>query len=516
MAQRLGVWWIAEDDPERTAILASPSGSRSHGELAGQAHRIVHALRSIGLVRGDAVAALLPNDVHIIEWSLACEEAGLYFVMLSPHLSIGEIAGVLDTSEARVVLGHADDGDVLRQLSELPGQRSILSVGETPGVRLVDDFLAPHPTTLPADRSPGALFRFSSGTTGKPKGIRAALGEGDPSRLADQAAIFGKAFAFEPGGRHLVSAGMHHGGCRSFYMGALHAGQSLVILPKFEPEAVLAAIEEHHINTGYMVPTMFHRLMQLPDDVKDRYDVSSLTVIAHSAAPCPRALKQRMMDWWGPVIWETYGGMEGPATIAKPHRWLEKPGTVGRSIRGVTVRILDDEGRELPPGEIGEVYIDVGSRQFSYTGDPEETEKVFRGTGFTIGDIGYLDEDGYLFISDRKKDMVISGGVNIYPAEVEAVLVDHPGVADVAVIGVPDEEWGESIKAVVEPAEEGLDPAAQQELAQELVAFCREHLAKYKCPRTVDFRDELPRSDTGKLFKRRLRDEYWAAAGRQV
>ena len=315
MAERQGIWWIAEDQPKRSAILASPSGPRTFGELAGQSHRIVHALRSLGIERGDAVAVLLPNDVHIIEWSLACEESGLYFVMLSPHLSAGEIAGVIDTSGASLLVGHMDHGEILRELAGLPGLRAVLSVGATPGVRSVDDFLAPHPTTEPEARSAGGLFRFSSGTTGRPKGIRRALPEGDPSQLADDAAVFGKAFAFEPGGGHLVSAGMHHGGCRTFYAGALNAAQSLVILPKFDPEAVLRAIDEHHISTAYMVPTMFHRLLQLPEEVKARYDVSSLQVVAHSAAPCPRALKERMMDWWGPVIWETYGGMEGAATI---------------------------------------------------------------------------------------------------------------------------------------------------------------------------------------------------------
>jgi long-chain acyl-CoA synthetase len=358
------------------------------------------------------------------------------------------------------------------------------------------------------------MFAFSSGTTGQPKGVRRRLPEGDPSQIASDASVFGRAFAFQPlSGCHLVSAGMHHGGCRTFYVGALHTGQALVILPKFDAEEVLRAVERHRVTTAYMVPTMFHRLLQLPEETRGHYDLSSLEVVAHSAAPCPKGVKQQMMDWWGPVIWETYGGMEGAATIAKPHRWLEKPGTVGRSVKGVTVRILDDDGKPLPAGEVGNVYIDTGSRQFQYTGDASVTDKIFRDTGFTIGDVGYLDDDGYLFICDRIKDMIITGGVNVYPAEVEAALADHPAVADVAVIGIPDEEWGEQIKAVVEPV---ANREAGDALANELIAFCRERLASYKCPRSVDFRDALPRSDTGKLFKRRLRDEYWADAGRRV
>ncbi|MEE2662875.1 MAG: AMP-binding protein [Myxococcota bacterium] len=517
MAQRLGVWCIAEDHPEAPAILASPSGSRSFGELVGQAHRIVHALRAAGLRRGDAVAVLLPNDLHIVEWSLACEESGFYFVMLNPHLSAKEIAGVLDASGAAVLVGHELHAAAMSELVGNPGLLAILAIGEIPGVMSVEEFLAPHPTTLPDDRSPGQQFSFSSGTTGRPKGVRRSLPEGDPSQRANEAAIFGRAFGFAPRiGCHLVSAGMHHGGCRTFYIGALNIGQALVILPKFDAESVLRVIQEHRVTTAYMVPTMFHRLLQLPEETRARHDLSSLEVVAHSAAPCPRVIKQRMMDWWGPVIWETYGGMEGAATIAKPHRWLEKPGTVGRSVRGVTVRILDEDGNALPPDRVGQVYIDMGSRSFEYTGARSETEKIFSGTGFTIGDMGYLDEDGYLFISDRAKDMIITGGVNVYPAEVEAVLVEHSAVADVAVIGIPDDEWGEQVKAVVELAAGAIQDAERETLGRELIAFCRERLASYKCPRSVDFRDALPRSDTGKLFKRRLRDEYWAGAGRHV
>jgi long-chain acyl-CoA synthetase len=318
--------------------------------------------------------------------------------------------------------------------------------------------------------------------------------------------VFGRAFGFSPlTGRHLVSAGMHHGGCQGFYFGALNVGQALVILGRFDPEAALAAIERHRVTTAYMVPTQFVRLLRLPDATRSRYDVSSLEVVVHSAAPCPVEVKQAMLDWWGPVIWETYGGAEGAAAIAKPHRWLERPGTVGRAVRGVTIRILDEEGNDLPSGETGNIYVEVPSRSFSYRDDPELTAAVHRGTAFTLGDIGYLDTEGYLFLRDRAKDMIISGGVNIYPAEVEAVLGAHPSVGDVAVIGVPDPEWGESVRAIVEPAP-GSAPSADLEAA--LIAFCRSRLAGYKCPRAIDFRAQLPRTDTGKLLKRLLREDY--------
>jgi long-chain acyl-CoA synthetase len=261
------------------------------------------------------------------------------------------------------------------------------------------------------------------------------------------------------------------------------------------------------------VPTQFVRLLRLPDEVRHRYDLSSLEVIVHSAAPCPPEVKKRMFDWWGPVIWETYGGSEGAATIAKPHHWLARPGTVGRPVRGVRVRILDDDGAELGPGRTGRVFIDVGGRRFSYRDDPAQTEQAYRGSAFTLGDIGHVDADGFLYISDRAKDMIITGGTNVYPAEVEAVLVGHPAVADVAVVGAPDPEWGEQVRAVVQP-EAGV--VADDALAAELIAYCRARLAGYKSPRLVEFRATLPRTETGKLAKGGIRAELWAGAERRI
>jgi long-chain acyl-CoA synthetase len=280
----------------------------------------------------------------------------------------------------------------------------------------------------------------------------------------------------------------------------------LVIMARFDAREALRLIGEHRVFSAYMVPTQFHRLLQLPDDLRAAADVSSLHSVVHSAAPCPLEVKQQLLDWWGPVVWETYGGMEGPATIAKPHRWLERPGTVGRAIRGTRLAILDADGHELPPGEVGGIYYGTAEPSFEYVDDADGTRAAHRGPLFTIGDLGYLDADGYLFICGRDKDMIITGGVNVYPAEVEAVLMSHPAVADVAVIGLPDPEWGETIVAVVEPGE----GRADDELAAALIAHCRARLAAFKCPRQVEFRAALPRTDAGKLYKRLLVDEYAA------
>jgi long-chain acyl-CoA synthetase len=510
--QRLGVWWIASDRPDLPAIVDSPSGvTLTFGELAGRAHQLVHALRAQGIGPGAIIAYALPNDADVVWWQLAMQESGIHAVALNPALSADEIGSVLAHAGADgLVIGH-QHADRVAGLdgAALPGLRVVVG-GVLPGYQRYEDLVAGFSQAEPGDRRVGTPISYSSGTTGKPKAIARDDRGGDPSVIADQMKLFGRAFQFEPfTGVHLVSAGMHHGGCQSFYQGALNVGQALAIMGRYDAERALAVIGRHQVTTAYMVPTQFVRLLRLPSAVRKSYDVSSLRVVVHSAAPCPVEVKQRMMDWWGPVIWETYGGMEGAATIAKPHRWLSKPGTVGRAVRGMTLKVLDDAGQQVSPGELGVIYLEPDEPTFRYRDDPDLTASVHRGRAFTLGDVGYLDEDGYLFVRDRVKDMIISGGVNIYPAEAEAVLTKHRAVGDVAVIGVPDAEWGESVKAVVELAD-GYQPG--DDLAAELIAFCRGKLAGYKCPRSVDFAARLPRTDGGKLFKRLLRDEYRRAA----
>ena len=485
-------------------MLDGPDGPLTYGQLAGRAHQLVHLFRALGAGPGAPVAVMADNGNVLLEASLACHESGLHMIPLNTHLSVGELHAILRHSGARVLVIGARFVELLDD-AEVDAEVEVLTIGDVAGRTPLEAARAPHPTTVPDDRRQGGLFVYTSGTTGHPKGIRRPLLEGDVGQLANDAAVFGRAFDFRPfEGPMLVSTGMFHGGSHAYYMGGLHVGHALVILPRFDPEATLAAIERHRIRSGYMVPTQFHRLLQLPPEVRERYDVSSLHSIVHSAAPCPRAVKEQMMQWWGPVIWETYGGVEGAATIAKPKAWLEHPGTVGRAVRGVRLTILDDDGREVPTGQVGHIYVDNGVG-FTYHDDPEQTSAAFRGSRFSLGDMGYLDADGYLFIVDRAKDMIITGGTNVYPAEVEAVLLDHPAVHDVGVIGVPDADWGETVAAVVEVVD---GRVADEALELELVELCRGRLASYKVPRRWFFADDLPRTEAGKLAKRTLRERF--------
>jgi long-chain acyl-CoA synthetase len=503
--QRLGFWWIAEDHPDLPAIATSPDGAYTYAELAGRAHQLVHLLRARGLQPGDAVAALLPNGVGLVECSLACQEAGWYFIPLNTFLTGREVAAIVSHSGARALFTHERFASQAAAVDRA-ALAAAFAAGDVDTFESLADARAAHPSTAPEARTPGSVFVYTSGTTGRPKGIRRPRAAGDPGVVSNQAAVFGRAFDFVPfGGAHLVSTAMYHGGSHSYYMGALNVGHPLAVMPRFDAASALETIERERVFSAYMVPTQFHRLLQLPEATRARADVSSLHSVVHSAAPCPLEVKRRMMEWWGPVIWETYGGMEGAATIAKPHRWLEKPGTVGRPIRGTRLAILDDDGNEVARGELGGIYYGSDAPSFEYVDDAETTRAAYRGKLFTIGDIGYVDDDGFLFIRDRAKDMIITGGVNVYPQEVEAVLATHPAVADVAVIGLPDEEWGESVVAVVEPA---AGQSADDALAAQLVEHCRSQLAKYKWPRRVEFRASLPRTDAGKLYKRQLREEY--------
>jgi long-chain acyl-CoA synthetase len=512
----LGFWAIAGNDPGRPAVVAPDGATYTYGDLDARANRIANGLRSLGLQRGDGVAIVLPNVVEFAELYLATMQTGLYLTCINFHLTGPEIAYIVNDSESKVLVIHehyAQAAEAAASEIAVPADRRF-AVGSIDSYRPYTDIARGQQSTPPADRSAGTSMLYTSGTTGRPKGVRRALPDADPNDAAAAASLLAMLFDITPGpGAHLVAGPLYHAAPLAFGTGALSLGQTMILMDKWTPEETLRLIQEWGVTTSHMVPTMFHRLLSLPDDVRSKYETSSLQSVIHAAAPCPVEVKRRMIEWWGPVIYEYYAATEGGGTYVKPKDWLEHPGTVGRPFPGATVKIYDDEGNELGPGEVGTIYMGTPLGNFEYYKDPEKTQSARRNGLFTVGDMGYLDPDGWLFLSDRKADMIISGGVNIYPAEIEAALLEHPDVADAAVFGVPDEEWGEQVKAVVQLK----DPStAGDPKAEELVTFCRQRLAAYKCPRSVDFRDELPRYPTGKLYKRLLRDEYWAGHDKAI
>ncbi len=358
-------------------------------------------------------------------------------------------------------------------------------------------------------------MNYTSGTTGRPKGVRRGLPPLDPDTVATLFTGFLQMFGAKPedDNVHICGSPLYHTAVLVFASASMHMGHPVVLMDKWRPEEMLALIERYRVTTSHMVPTQFHRLLGLPEELRSRYDVSSCRFMVHAAAPCPPETKRRMLDWWGDSIYEYYAATEGGGTLVTPQEWRRYPGTVGRAWANSEIRILDDEGRDRPTGEAGTVYMKLGAADFEYKGDREKTAANRREGFFTVGDVGYLNEDGYLFLCDRKSDMIISGGVNIYPAEIEAVLLSHPKVADAAAFGVPHADWGEEVKAVIEPAE---GSEAGDGLRQEILAFCADKLAKYKTPRSIDFTDAMPRDPNGKLYKRKLRDPYWEGHDRAI
>jgi long-chain acyl-CoA synthetase len=513
----LGFWSLAQEDPSHLALVDADGREYTAGTLLASANRLVHGLRALGLRKGDCVATVLPNGVAMIEAYLAAAQAGWYLTPINHHLTASEIAYIVQDSQARALIAAEPFAAACRGAVDEIGfpAAARFAVGRIEGFRPYAELTAGQPDALPAERSAGQVMNYTSGTTGRPKGVRRPLVPFDPDPVAATFGMFLAMFGIAPRGAgvHLTGSPLYHTAVLMFTASSLHFGHTVVLMDRWTPETALAAIERRRVTTTHMVPTQFHRLLALPDDVKRRYDVSSLTHVIHAAAPCPVDVKRAMLAWWGPVIYEYYAASEGGGTLVTPEEWLAHPGTVGRAWPGSEIRILDDDGNPRPTGEPGTVYMALGSQDFEYHGDKTKTAANRRDGFFTVGDVGYLDAEGYLFLCDRKIDMIISGGVNIYPTEIESVLLAHPKVADVAVFGIPDPDWGEQVKAVVEPAA-GVAP--DQALADDILAFCGARIAKFKCPKSVDFVAAMPRDPNGKLYKRKLRDPYWAGRERAI
>jgi long-chain acyl-CoA synthetase len=436
---------------------------------------------------------------------------------VNSYLTADEVGYILaDSGAASVVSSPAKAGVLRDALKHAPDVRLPLVV-DGGALDLVDyeAALSDQPVDRLAEQPAGELMLYSSGTTGRPKGIKRPLSGRSVEDGQMISMLLGGVFGFGDDSVYLSPAPIYHSAPLGFSTGVTALGGTVVMMEKFDPVDALAAIEKHRVNCAQFVPTMFTRMLKLPEQQRQNYDVSTLGVAIHAAAPCPVAVKQAMMDWWGPVLWEYYAGTElNGFCLVKPDEWLARPGTVGRPLIG-EIHIVGDEGEDLPSGEAGTVYFG-GGPAYEYHNDPQKTADVRDPGGHgwtTLGDVGYVDDDGWLFLTDRKAFMIISGGVNIYPQETENILTMHPHVVDVAVIGVPNDEMGEEVKAVVQLVD---GVSAGPEVERELLAYCREHLAHYKCPRTIDFEDELPRLPTGKLYKRILRDRYWADHGSSI
>ena len=503
---------FAKKNPQKPAVIIAETGQQlTYVELDERSARLSHFLAG-RLEQGEVVAILLGNRLEYFEVCFGARRAGLYFVPVSTHLTTGELEYILRDSGAKVLFTEARFGAVVEALpQDLRDAVQVLQVdaqaaGEAPSYRAI---VSEGPRTVLPSRAVGLDFAYSSGTTGRPKGIKHAL-TGDPG--LEQALGSGgwiSFFKLDEDSIYLSPAPLYHAAPLRFSIRTLTQGGTVVSLLKFDAEQVLSIIEKYRITHSQWVPTMFIRMLNLDEKVRQAYDLSSHRYALHAAAPCPVDVKRRMIDWWGPIVWEYYNGSERVgATVISPEDWLAHPGSVGPAVHG-TLHILNENWEECATGVDGLVCFEGGPK-FQYHNDPAKTADAHTPQGWaTLGDIGHLDEDGYLYLTDRRANMIISGGVNIYPQEAENVLSEHPLVHDVAVIGVPNADFGEEVKAVVELK----DPQARtEETAALLIEYCRERLSHIKCPRTVDFATGLPRTETGKLLKRLIRDQYRAAA----
>lgn len=500
----------ARSHPDKPAVIMAGSGTVvTYGELDAQSNRFAQLLRARGIGIGDTIALCFENHPAFFALCWGAQRAGIVYVAISSRLTPPEVAYIARDSGAKLLVGlstldHVLDG-VAAEAPEVPQLR----LGGTGALDLAAA-LAAMPDTPIADERAGCDMLYSSGTTGKPKGVRIPLPEEPAIGGANtMIALATGPFGIRSDTVYLSPAPLYHAAPLRWSMNMHRLGGTVVCMEKFDAEKALQAIEQHRVTDSQWVPTHFVRMLKLPPEVRARYDLSSLRGAIHAAAPCPVPVKQAMIAWWGPVLNEYYAGTEGNGfTFISSPEWLERPGSVGRALLG-TIRVCDEAGDEVPRGTEGQIFFE-GGNPFSYHNDPDKTRDATNKHGWTsLGDVGRQDEDGYLFLTDRKSFMIISGGVNIYPQEIENLLVTHPKVADVAVIGAPDADMGERVVAVVQPADFA---EAGPALAEELTAWLAPQLSRIKLPRQIDFRAELPREPTGKLFKRLLRDEYKAAA----
>jgi acyl-CoA synthetase (AMP-forming)/AMP-acid ligase II len=497
-------------DPKSTAYVMADAGTRiTYGDLESVSNQMAHLFRDHGLERGDAVALCLENHPAFFQICWAAYRAGLYFTAISYRLQAEEVEYIVNDCEAKVLITSSHLTDTFNGFKDKLVNNPVCYMldGVVEGATSFEEAYSAKPLTPIDDQSCGQSLLYSSGTTGRPKGVKKPLPE-MPFDVEDPVFASRKArYEIDESAIYLSPAPLYHAAPLGFTMSILRYGGTVIVMEHYDSERALQLIEEHKVTHSQWVPTMFVRMLKLPADLRPRYDLSSHRIAVHAAAPCPVTVKEQMIEWWGPIIHEYYAGTEGNgSTTITSEEWLAHRGSVGKPSPGCVVHIIDDDGNELPVGEAGGVYFEGGGK-FEYLNDEEKTQESRTSDGWTtLGDIGYLDEDGYLYLTDRKSFMIISGGVNIYPQETENALITHPAVVDIAVFGVPNEEFGEEVKAVVQPADMADTGPA---LEAELINYARERISHIKCPRSVDFLEELPRHPTGKLYKRLLKDKYW-------
>ncbi|MBL8332843.1 MAG: AMP-binding protein [Rubrivivax sp.] len=502
--------------PDKPAIVMAGSGETiTYGELERRSNRLAHLIRSLGLQRLDHYSVFMENHPRYAEVCVAGERTGQYYTCINSFLTADELTYILDNSQAQLLITSVAKLDVARQaLARSPRIKLCLVIGgnpagfDDPRLKDYESAVAAFPDTPVADERLGTSMLYSSGTTGRPKGVQRPVPDEPPGFVMPLFGFLQKLWRGHEGVVHLSPAPLYHAAPLAHLGVVLRSGGTAVIMEHFDAEQFLALVEKHRINSSQLVPTMFSRMLKLPDDVRRRYDLSSLKFVVHAAAPCPVQVKEQMIAWWGPIVHEYYGATEGLGFAAcDSAEWLAHRGTVGKVLMG-ELHILDEQMKPVPKGQSGEIWFRPAT-EFAYFNDAERTAQARSADGqlCTVGDVGYVDDDGFLYLTDRSTFMIISGGVNIYPQECENLLITHPKVADAAVFGVPNEDLGEEVKAVVQ-----LMPGvpATPETAAELTAFCGQHLARQKVPRSIDFMDQLPRLPTGKLYKKPLRERYWA------
>lgn len=482
-------------------------------QLDELANQCAHMMKDLGLEVGDNIAVFMENNPYFLQICKAAERAGLIYTAISTHLTVSEVEYIINDCGAKVFFASTTKSDVASQLvDKIPNVIARLMVnGTIKGYESYEDKVASYPKEPIADETGGDAMLYSSGTTGRPKGVKLKFEPTPYGELSTGGQLLIALYQLNTETVYLSPAPLYHAAPLHFTMLTLFSGGTVIVMEKFDALKALGLIDKYKVSHSQWVPTMFIRMLKLPEEESRKFDVSSQKIAIHAAAPVPIQVKEQMIKWWGPILFEYYAGTEANGLCAiTSDEWLAHKGSVGRAMMGA-VKILDEEENELPVGEVGGIYFADG-QDFEYHNDPEKTAGARTSQGWTtLGDVGYVDEEGYLYLTDRKSNMIISGGVNIYPQESENVLVTHPKVLDVAVIGVPHEEFGEEVKGVVQLR----DPShGDPELAEELIGFCRSRLSKIKCPATIDFVDELPRTPTGKLVKRLLKDKYWKGHNR--